>query len=99
MWNTRGPIPPGAVLRNEFMAPLGLNVRQLAHELHVPVTQLQEVVAGRRPVKAGLALRLGRYFGVHPETWLNLQANYDLHKTERQIGRKIEQMVMPLEAA
>ena len=81
------------------MLPLGLTVQQLAQDLHVAPNQLQEVIDGRRAIKAGMALRLGRYFGVNPETWLNLQANYDLRVAQRDIGKKIEQVVMPMEAA
>jgi addiction module HigA family antidote len=99
MRNTRGAVAPGAILRQEFMVPLGLSVQKLAQELHVPANQLQEVIDGRRPIKAGLALRLGRYFGVNPETWLNLQANYELRVAQREIGKKIEQLIVPMEAA
>jgi addiction module HigA family antidote len=92
-------ISPGEILRQDFLVPLGLSVNQLARELHVPANHLQDVVAGKRPIKADLALRLGRYFGVNPETWLNLQANYDLHVAQREVGKKIEELIMPLEAA
>jgi len=92
-------LPPGEILRRNFMAPLGLTVHQLARDLHVPASQLGEVVNGRRPLKADLALRLGRYFGVNPETWLTLQASYELRMAERELGEKIEQLIMPLEAA
>jgi len=75
--------PPGEILKQDFIKPLGLTVRQLARDLHVPANQLSEVIAGKRPVKAELALPLGRYFGVNPESWLAAQANYDLHQAER----------------
>jgi addiction module HigA family antidote len=92
-------IPPGEILRRDFLAPLGLSVSQLARDLHIPANHLQDVVAGKRAIKADLALRLGRYFGVNPETWLTLQAGYDLHVAEREFGKKIEELIMPLEAA
>lgn len=97
--NTRGAVAPGAILKQDFMLPLGLSVQQLAQDLHVPANQLQEVIDGKRAIKAGLALRLGRYFGVNPETWLNLQANYELRVAQREIGKKIEQLIVPMEAA
>jgi addiction module HigA family antidote len=92
-------LSPGEILRQDFMVPLGLSVQQLSRELHVPANQIQDVIGGKRPIKADLALRLGRYFGVNPETWLTLQANYDLRVAEREVGKKIEQLIMPLEAA
>jgi addiction module HigA family antidote len=99
MMNTRRAVPPGALLMHDFMLPLGLTPSRLALELHVPANQLQEVIDGKRPIKAGLALRLGRYFGVNPETWLNLQANYELWQAQRDFGKRIDRLVSPLEAA
>jgi addiction module HigA family antidote len=99
MINTRRAASPGAILKQDYMLPLGLTVEVLAQELHIPANQLQEVLDGKRPVRAGLALRLGRYFGVNPETWLNLQANYELWLAQRDLGRKVEQLVAPFEAA
>lgn len=81
------------------MVPLGLTVPRLSRELHVPAGRLSAVIAGRRPITADLALRLGRYFGMNPETWLALQAAYELQIAERQNGRQIEQLIAPLEAA
>jgi antitoxin HigA-1 len=99
MRKTSDPISPGYILERDFMVPLGLTVQQLARDLHVPVNVIAAVVAGRRAVGAELALRLGRYFGVNPETWLVFQAQYELRLAERQLGGKIDRTVAPLEAA
>ncbi|MCG6207041.1 HigA family addiction module antitoxin [Rhodopseudomonas sp. HC1] len=76
---------PGEVLREEYLAPLGLSARALAKELGVPANRLTEIMRGSRDVSADTALRLGRYFGTDPRFWLNLQAAYDLSKAERSI--------------
>lgn len=67
---------PGEILRTEFMEPLGLSAYQLAKALHSP--GIYEIVREHRAISADLALRLGRYFGMTPQFWLNLQADYDL---------------------
>lgn len=81
------------------MLPLGLSINQLARDLHVPPTRIHGIVNGRRGITADTALRLGRYFGVSPQTWLNLQSQYDLRAARRKNGDEIEKRVQPREAA
>lgn len=72
------PVHPGEVLREDFLAPLGLSVNALALALGVPATRIHEIVKERRTVTADTALRLAQYFGGDAASWLALQANYDL---------------------
>lgn len=67
---------PGEILRTEFMEPMGITAYQLAKALHF--TGIYEIVRGRRAISADVALRLGKYFGMTPQFWMNLQADYDL---------------------
>src|SRR5271165_2764299 len=67
---------PGEILRSEFMEPMGITAYQLAKALHLP--GIYEIVRGQRAISADVALRLGRYFGMTPQFWMNLQADYDL---------------------
>lgn len=69
---------PGAVLREEYLKPLGMSARALAEAIGVPSNRLSEIVRKRRSVTAGTALRLGRYFGTDALFWINLQVAYDL---------------------
>jgi addiction module HigA family antidote len=89
------PIHPGAILRDEFLGPLGISVYQLAHALKAPRSRINDVVLGRRAITTDTALRLGRYFGTSPEFWINLQGRYDLDMANRTVRRKIEQEVTP----
>jgi addiction module HigA family antidote len=74
-----GPkIHPGEILREEFMAPLGLSGYALAKHCHVPRTRIERLANEETPITADTALRLGRYFGTGPEFWMNLQTAYDL---------------------
>jgi antitoxin HigA-1 len=67
---------PGEILRTEFMEPLGITAYQLAKALHFP--GIYEIVREERSISADVALRLGKYFGMTPQFWLNLQTDYDL---------------------
>lgn len=73
---------PGEVLGEEFLAPSGLSVRQLAHYLGVPANRISDIIRGRRAVTADTAKRLGIYFRTSPQFWTNLQTSYDLSQAE-----------------
>ena len=72
------PVHPGEILREDFLAPLGMSVNALAKALNVPATRLHEIVKERRSITADTAQRLACYFGGDAASWLNLQAMYDL---------------------
>jgi addiction module HigA family antidote len=78
-----GSVTPGAVLREEFMVPMGLSGRALARELGVPSNRITEIVAGERAVTADTAIMLGERFGTSAEFWLNLQMAHDLEMARR----------------
>lgn len=76
--NRMQPVHPGEILREDFLAPLGMSVNTLALALNIPDTLIQEIVTERRSITADIAERLARYFGGDAVSWLNLQAQYDL---------------------
>jgi addiction module HigA family antidote len=81
-------ITPGEILVEEFLKPMGLTQYRVAKDIGVPPRRINEIAKGRRAITADTALRLGRYFGMAPEFWLNLQSHYDLeHDQERLAGR------------
>jgi antitoxin HigA-1 len=77
------PIPPGEILGEEFMRPLGITVSPLARDIGVPANRISQIVNGKRAFSADTALRLGKYFGVSPEIWLDLQSEYELRLARR----------------
>ena len=77
----RGPtIPPGEMLLEEFIKPLGLSQTDAAKELGVSVNRLNEVVRGKRRITTDTALRLSSLFKTSPQFWMRLQADWDLHQ-------------------
>ena len=92
------PVHPGEILRNEFLTPMGISVYELANAIKVPRSRANDIVLGRRAITTDTAMRLGRYFGMSPEFWINLQARYNLDVANRTVRRKIEQEVAPRNA-
>ena len=76
------PIHPGEILMEEFLEPMGISQYRLAKDVSVPPRRINEIVHGKRSITADTALRLGRFFGMSPQFWLNLQTRYDLEVTE-----------------
>jgi len=74
-------VHPGEILKTEFMQPMQLSAYALAKALHFP--GIYEIVRGERSVTADVALRLGKYFGLPAQFWLNLQNDYDLRLARR----------------
>lgn len=84
-------VHPGEVLREDFLIPLGLSVNALAMELGVPATRIHEIVKERRAVSADTAARLAQYFGGDAQSWLAMQACYDLKTlpTQTEIAKRV----------
>jgi antitoxin HigA-1 len=90
---------PGEMLREEFLKPMGLSVNRLALDLHVPVSRIDDLVHERRGITADTALRLGLYFGMSAEFWMNLQSAYDLSKAKVEKLKILRSEVRPRSAA
>jgi addiction module HigA family antidote len=80
--NGMRPVHPGEVLLEDYIKPAGISVSALALALGVPYLHVLEIVAGTRGVSDDMALRLEQHFGGEAQGWLNLQAAYDLRRTE-----------------
>src|SRR5262249_44781067 len=75
-----GPaIPPGEILLEEFLKPLGVGQADTARRLGISLNRLNEIVLGKRSITADTALRLARLFKTSPQFWMRLQADWDLH--------------------
>jgi addiction module HigA family antidote len=81
--NAMRPVHPGEVLREEYLAPMGLSANALAQAIGVPANRVSAIVAGERSVTADTALRLARALGTTPTFWLNLQQSYELRLAEQ----------------
>jgi len=92
------PIHPGEILMEDFIQGFGITQNRVAVAIGVPPRRINEIVHGKRAITADTALRLGRYFGIDPQFWLNLQTQYELELAEDRAAEQIA-AIRPLQAA
>jgi len=90
------PIHPGEILLEEFLNPMDISQYRLSKDISVDPRRINEIVHGKRAISADTALRLGRYFGMSPQFWLNLQSHYDLELLGMKSGDQIQREVKVL---
>lgn len=84
-------VHPGEVLKNE-LEELGVTATEFARQIAVPPNRVGQIIAGKRAVTGDTALRFGHWFGMDPQFWLNLQAQYDLAVADKQTGEAIRHL-------
>lgn len=92
------PIHPGEVLMEDFIEGFGITQNKLAVAIGVPPRRINEIVHGKRAITADTALRLGRYFGMDPQFWLNLQTRYELEVAQDRVADQVA-AITPLSVA
>jgi addiction module HigA family antidote len=92
------PVHPGEILTEEFLRPLGISQVRLAADIGVLPRRINEICLGKRGITAETALLLGRFFGMGPEFWLSLQANYDVRVARAAMAAQLAR-VRPLDSA
>lgn len=87
----RRAVHPGEVLRGE-LEELGLSQAAFARQIRVPPNRISQIVAGKRAISGDTALRLGHWFGVEPQFWMNLQAQFDLATADKAVGEDVREL-------
>ena len=90
------PIHPGEILLEEFLNPMDITQYRLAKDISVDPRRINAIVHGKRAISADTAIRLGYFFGMSPQFWLNLQSHYDLELLDMQSGDQIQNEVKVL---
>lgn len=93
------PIHPGKILLTEFLEPMGITQYRLSKDIGVTPRRINEVVHGRRSITADTALRLGRFFNMEAQFWLNLQSHYDMEVAIENLQDRLIHEVHPLPLA
>lgn len=93
------PVHPGEVLLHDFIEPMGITRYRVAKATGVPQRRIDEICRGSRALSADTALRLGRFFGMEAQFWMNLQAQYDLETAALAMGGRLDAEVVPLALA
>jgi antitoxin HigA-1 len=81
------PVTPGELLREEFLAPMGISQYRLAKEIGVPAQRISEIVSGKRSITADTDLRLCKFFGLSNGYWLRAQACHDTEIAEVSLSK------------
>lgn len=84
-------IHPGEHLAEE-LAALEMSAAELARKIAVPTNRITQILNGTRAVTGDTALRLGHFFGMSPQFWLNLQSIYDLRIAEKKAGKSVRSL-------
>jgi len=87
------PINPGDILLEEFLEPMNISQAKLARDINVPANRINQIINGKREISTDTALRLGKYFGIEPEFWLNLQMRFNLKIVQEKAGKQIDKDV------
>jgi len=93
------PVHPGEILLEDFLKPMNISRYRLAKSIGVPQRRIDEICAGKRAITADTALRLARFFGTDAQSWMNLQAEYDLETAEINLAERIAREVKPFRDA
>ena len=93
------PVHPGVVLAEDFLKGLEITRYRVAKGIGVPPRRINEIVQGKRAITADTALRLGKFFGMEAQFWMNLQVHYDLEVAKDAIEGKLDREVEVLKAA
>ena len=87
----RTAIHPGEHLKDE-LEERGITPTELARQLRVPANRITGIVNGVRGITGDTALRLGHWFEMSPQFWLNLQSAYDLRIAEAAVGKAVAKL-------
>jgi addiction module HigA family antidote len=80
----------GEVLKEEFLDPMGISVYRLSKDTGLSQTRLGQIVKGKRGMTAETAVKLGKFFGIAPEFWMNLQSLYDIEEAQKQYRKDLK---------
>jgi len=83
-------IHPGEILKEEFLDPMGVTVYRLSRETGLSQTRLSQIIKGERSITAETALKLGKFFNVPAEFWMNLQSLYDIEEAQEQYRKELK---------
>ncbi len=85
-------VHPGEILKHEFLKPMNISCYRLSKAINVNAQRVNDILLKKTGVSADMAIRLGKFFGISPEFWMNLQAAYELVTAKKILGAKIRKI-------
>ena len=98
MARMHNPPHPGEVLRDGVFTSANITVTDFAKRIGVTRVALSRILNGKAGISADMAVRLAAALGDSAESWLHMQANYDLWKAEKALKREVAK-IEPLKLA
>lgn len=98
MTRMHNPPHPGEVLRDGVFTGTGITVTEFAARIGVTRVALSRVLNSKAGISADMAVRLAAALGGSAESWLHMQANYDLWQSEKSLKHAIAK-IKPLKIA
>ena len=83
------PVHPGAILRQEFLEPLGITAYRVAKDLEIPLPRINDIVLEKRGISAEMGVLLAHYFGTTEQFFMNLQCDYDRRMAHAALSGKL----------
>jgi addiction module HigA family antidote len=87
------PVPPGEILKEEFLKPLGMTANALAKAIGVPPNRITAILKGERGITGDTAMRLGTFFKTSAEFWMNLQMTYDQRNADKSLPARVRKSI------
>jgi addiction module HigA family antidote len=87
------PVPPGEILNEDFLKPLGLTTNALAKAIGVPPNRITAILKDERGITGDTAIRLGTFFKTSAEFWMHLQLTYDLRNAEKTLPARVRKSI------
>lgn len=84
---TRRPSEPGQILKNLFLDPHDITIGRFAAATGLTRKHISNVIHGRAPISADVAVKFGKVLGTGPETWVNLQRAVDVFDAEKKLKK------------
>ena len=79
------PPHPGEILKEEYVIPLNLSIRETSAALKISRKGLSSIVNGHTGISPTMAIKLAKVLTTTPELWLNLQEQYDLWNARKTV--------------
>lgn len=86
-------IHPGKILKLDFLDEMNITPYALAKAIGVDQTRVSQLIKGTRRISADTALRLGKFFTISPEFWLNIQSRFDLEEQQEKQTKEYDKIL------
>lgn len=85
MTTQHNPPHPGEFIKETYIDPLNISLRKVALDLDVAPSTFSRLINGKADLSPEMALKLSKAFGRTPESWMQMQTNYELWRAKKTV--------------